>query len=319
LALPWALDAAAQAQPPATQVPEPAAFPASRVEHVLDKAPVEADSRSRVVEGENAGPGDFPWQVALILARSPQSDPFRGFFCGGSLIDWRWVLTAAHCTYKDNPRGRRLPPVPLRPDELNVYMGSVNFTGGQRLGITTIVRHPEYSHSTQDNDIALLELSSGPDQQGLELLPPLTDDDIEKIFPGNKAIVTGWGSTEPGIVPMEKRHSIQRLQWVKLDFQSQSECQKHYIQHFNSPPGAKPITDNMVCAATGDGSGDACFGDSGGPLSVARGQKKYVQAGIVSWGPAQGCALTNLYGVYTLLPRYRDWVANTVGAAASPQ
>ena len=43
----------------------------------------------RIVKGENAALGEFPWQVALYYA---------GYFlCGGILIDPLNVLTAAHC------------------------------------------------------------------------------------------------------------------------------------------------------------------------------------------------------------------------------
>jgi hypothetical protein len=36
-----------------------------------------------------AARGQFPWQVALIIDNA--------WFCGGSLISSRWVLSAAHC------------------------------------------------------------------------------------------------------------------------------------------------------------------------------------------------------------------------------
>ena len=45
--------------------------------------------QSRIVEGEDAKPGAWPWQVALYC-----SSVFR---CGGSLISDQWIVTAAHC------------------------------------------------------------------------------------------------------------------------------------------------------------------------------------------------------------------------------
>jgi hypothetical protein len=62
------------------------------------------------------------------------------------------------------------------------------------------------------------------------------------------------------------------------------------------PLSTVQVTDNMFCAGT-DGAQDACFGDSGGPL-VIKSQDSYLQVGIVSWGPDEGCGLADLFGVY---------------------
>jgi secreted trypsin-like serine protease len=300
-------------------------YPASVADRLFDAPPVKDPKKAipKIIGGQDAASGQFPWQAALILARAPQNDPFRGFFCGGSLIDWRWLLTAAHCTYKDNPKGWEFPPVELAPGELNVYLGSVNFSGGQRIEVQRIVRHPAYNPLTQDNDLALLELTSEPaDKTTLKLLPSLPKDDDEATYPGNLATVMGWGSTEQGTLPPEFRSSVSKLKFVGVAIQSRTACDKHYVNYFadnfGEPADKQWITNNMICAGTVDGSGDSCFGDSGGPLVVARGDE-YAQAGIVSWGPINACGLTNLYGVYAYLPLYRDWVASAIGPGTPQQ
>ena len=47
----------------------------------------------RVVGGEDADPGEWCWQVALI-------NSLNQYLCGGALIGTQWVLTAAHCVTK---------------------------------------------------------------------------------------------------------------------------------------------------------------------------------------------------------------------------
>jgi hypothetical protein len=51
------------------------------------------DKFKRIVNGEEASPGKWPWQVSLQIRAGAQYH----HFCGGSLIRADWVVTAAHC------------------------------------------------------------------------------------------------------------------------------------------------------------------------------------------------------------------------------
>ena len=45
----------------------------------------------RIVGGETAKRNEFPWQVAIVKRGTRQP------FCGASLINSHYILTAAHC------------------------------------------------------------------------------------------------------------------------------------------------------------------------------------------------------------------------------
>ena len=51
---------------------------------------------SRVVNGTNVEPGEFPW-MASIYSMNMSGDEYVEYFCAGALINSYWILTAASC------------------------------------------------------------------------------------------------------------------------------------------------------------------------------------------------------------------------------
>ena len=158
-------------------------------------APAPADESSaraaserftRIVGGEVASTGSWPWQVALV--ESHERDGRRGArvrqFCGGSVIAPRWVLTAAHCV--DN----------LRPGDLRVLVGTHDLDrGGRLLDVRAIHVHENYSAPTKGNDIALLRLARAAGVAEVEL--PTAERAEAVAAPGTPATAIGWGLLRP--------------------------------------------------------------------------------------------------------------------------
>lgn len=285
-----AAEAAAQAAAPQEDLQ-----PVEQAEKRLDEglAAPEPGTTAKIVGGIMAPAGKFPFQAALIASRTPAGSEHFGQFCGGSLIARDWVLTAAHCV----PR--------TQPSKVDVYVGSNVLpsdgtspapAGGVRLHVDGIIVHDAYDPSTSDNDIALLHLT-GPAPADLATAGAATPDlDKQYVFPLGDAVVIGWGATAEG------GRTTPQLMRVWVDLQDSKLCEANYKEVIPSVD----ITDNMICAGLPEGGQDSCQGDSGGFLGAPLGDGKYVQLGVVSWGV--GCARPKLFGVYTRVGNYADWI-----------
>ncbi|MGA0409548.1 MAG: trypsin-like serine protease, partial [Limisphaerales bacterium] len=248
----------------------------------LAKAEITKAFRPRIVGGEDAQRGEFPWLVSLP---GPWS-------CGASLIGDEWILTAAHCVVDDLNQ-----VMPAEDFELAIgalYLSEVT----QTHPIEQIIVHPGYDPTTMENDIALLRLT-----QPYDLTHPrlALNQDPSIPQPGDLATVAGWGAlTSEGA-------SSDRMQKVSVPIVSLAQA--------NDPKAyGGDILPSMLAAGFIQGGKDSCQGDSGGPL-VVEVQGKSIQVGVVSWG--KGCAEPYAYGIYTRVAAFIDWVEAITGLSGS--
>jgi secreted trypsin-like serine protease len=243
-----------------------------------------------IVGGEDAGVGEFPWQ-ALVLP--------GGFQCGGSLITTEWVLTAAHCLFDQSGN-------PITADQIQIYMGvhdqqDLGDSAVQQFSVIERVPHPSYSPNGNDNDIALLKLSSAATLNSrVQVVSLVTDADGALVAAGTDATVSGWGATSEG------GNTADILQKVVLPIVSNATCEG----------AVGGITENMLCAGVVAGGMDSCQGDSGGPLVVSDGGSGWKQGGVVSFGV--GCARPGQYGVYARVSQYITWITSHTGTTMPP-
>ncbi|XP_075394204.1 chymotrypsin-like protease CTRL-1 [Tenrec ecaudatus] len=229
----------------------------------------------RIVNGENAVPGSWPWQVSL-------QDSTGFHFCGGSLISQSWVVTAAHCNV--NP-SRHLVV-------LGEYDRSSNSEPLQVRSIARAITHPNWNPNTMNNDLTLLKLAS-PAQYTARISPVCLAAPTETLPAGLTCVTTGWGriSGVGNVTPA-------RLQQVALPLVTVSQCQQYW--------GSR-ITDAMICAG-GYGS-SSCQGDSGGPLVCQKGNT-WVLIGVVSWGTSN-CNV-NTPAMYARVSKFSAWISQVM-------
>ncbi|MBZ4419774.1 DUF1986 domain-containing protein [Myxococcus sp. RHSTA-1-4] len=240
-----------------------------------------ASMASEIIGGTVADVGEYPWQAQLSV-------PGYSHYCGGSLIDSDWVLTAAHCV-----EGLSAGSFTVR---LGLHQRSAPDSYVQTRGVRRVVRHPSYNSWTLENDVALLELSTPvtytPRVQPIALRE--TDAAV-----GATARVSGWGNTSPG------SGASDLLMETLLPVQDTATC---------NSAGTLPATvrDSMVCAGYLNGTSGGCHGDSGGPLVVESGRFSggWEQIGIVSWGVGGSCSS---YTVFARVSRFVQWIRGYTG------
>ncbi|MBP2489813.1 secreted trypsin-like serine protease [Rhizobium leguminosarum] len=274
----------------------------------------------RVIGGQAAKKGEWPWQVK-ILAPDPEQRGRFGGHCGGSLIAPRWILTAAHCVTSGRSGKQDLFARDLLIVEGKSKIDKVIAVDGPDkpgLAVEDVIIHEDFDRKVFANDIALIKLSE-PAKSKPAILASASDDEVEAA--GHPAVVTGWGYTKADH-GWDDKYLPTELQEVELPIVPREDCRAAYR---DSSMRMNPIDERNVCAGYAEGGKDACQGDSGGPLVAQRPDKRWIQLGIVSWGA--GCAEAEHYGVYTRVAAFRDWIAaktdgdvpNVEGPAADDQ
>ncbi|KAK8402386.1 hypothetical protein O3P69_000660 [Scylla paramamosain] len=181
---------------------------------------------NKIVGGQEATPGQFPYQLSF----QDTSYGFDFHFCGASIYNEHWAVCAGHCVQGEDMNN---------PNYLQVVAGDHTLYHDegheQTVVLSKIIQHEDYNSFTISNDVSVLKLSK-----------PLTFNDrvksiplqSEKEFLG-ECVVSGWGTTTEG------GQSPDNLHYVDVPTVTDAECRKHY--------GNSDIEDSMICAGLPEG------------------------------------------------------------------
>merc|ERR1712168_123268 len=241
-----------------------------------------ANRVQRIVNGETTEENEYPWQIGLTSSWGSMP------YCGGSIIDKKHTLTAAHCTVSDKAK------------DIYVLVGDHDIMVGneQKVQVCEKHDHPSYNDGTLEYDFSVLTLCE--ELTYSEKIQPVCLPSTAgpgAMYESGKAIVSGWGTLSSG------GSRPQYLQEVTVNMMTNNKCCSKPYKY-----GCSDITDQMICASAP--GKDSCQGDSGGPL-VTDSQNmpgKYTQIGVVSWG--YGCADKKYPGVYARVTDQLDWIKN---------
>ncbi|XP_020809022.1 serine proteases 1/2-like [Drosophila serrata] len=234
----------------------------------------------RVTNGQNAVENQFPYQVGLSFSGSEGS-----WWCGGSIIDNSWVLTAAHCT--------------SGASTVTIYYGATVRTSPKfthTVSSSNWIQHANYLSLTLRNDISLIKTPSVTFSVAVNKISLPAIASSYSTYAGQTAVASGWGLTS------DTSTSVARdLQFAHLTVITNSVCQATY--------GSLVVTSKVICV---DGSNrtSICSGDSGGPLALDG-----TLIGVTSFGAEDGCEIGFPAG-FTRVTSYLDWIKTNSGISA---
>merc|ERR1712001_239146 len=253
-------------------------------------APV--SSTDRIVGGKEVNPkGKLPYQVMFF----PCAPSGQCGLCGGTIVNKKFVITAAHCW------DSRMTNLRVIVGEHNVFCDGVN-EGGKVISVKKATMHPDYNKKTMDNDIAVLELSEELTFTD-KIKPACLPSSATKDFSGTASTISGWGGTigygprDPR--PKQPQQCGLKETMVKVLAGSDAKC--------SGVLGTSSSTIKL-CAWAKDT--DTCQGDSGGPLTVPE-NGKYTLVGVVSYG--WGCA-SSTPGIYARVQGFLPWIKSLISS-----
>ncbi|CAG9761331.1 unnamed protein product [Ceutorhynchus assimilis] len=235
---------------------------------------------TRIVNGTDALEGEFPFAVSL-RHNSRHT-------CGGTILNEKYILSAAHCVCNDKrygfePFGWLFSPRNSSAYSIQYGLNEITTEATNVVNVKKINCH-NFDSDKLIFDCAVLELESPLPDDG-SWKPVTISKDFDTKSP-QTGIIIGWGKTAQD-APLSRK-----LQKLQVDIFDDETC--------------AAAMDNTHHICFGAMNGGACNGDSGTALLVDN-----QQVGIASFITNKcGIATKKHPNVYSRVPTYFDWISN---------
>lgn len=311
------------AAPPAVAaVPEPNA-----AEPTADQGIDDPTAEWFIVNGEEIAEDTYPELVQLFIPRPSGNRQM----CTATILNERWVLTAAHCFEGINDDAKPGVVTYFHNDEAGEPVER-EFAG------ETFFVHPWFRLKTAYNptlgneyDVALVRMAEPIEAPDGEALPTANlVHQSDPIPTTGRAIVAGRGTYKFLVNPQDPqggKYEIDPLTMRSAEVPvTRCPDRVHVCINHTLPPERFPyIPDNVSLHGPWYRQPSVCFGDSGGPLFVYNGQERK-QVGIANLMPASRelanfyerdiCGRTQVW--YTSVAFVQPWIQWVMNADLQP-
>jgi len=244
------------------------------------------ENQLTIAGGRDALLGELPYAIGLKLKR------LRYVYCGGAILNEKYILTAAHCFDPESATSNDYTD----PETLEVVIGRVNLDDTANGGIyevKRIMKHAQYNPSSLFNDIAIIELKRNITLNNKASTVLIENEELPL---GMTMTLNGWGyinSMQAELPRIMRRVDVPLVQGTKCLVHGQFRQQ------------------SMLCAGLGAGMA-SCAGASGGAMTYRDSTShQWVVGGIVSFGGSP-CGARGVLGTYTKVSYYVPWIKTTV-------
>ncbi|XP_055605850.1 coagulation factor IX-like [Uranotaenia lowii] len=228
--------------------------------------------------GIQVQPGELPYNALISIRDTADRNVI---YHSGSILNDRWILTAAHAVFADRNRLVAFGVTVGKYDMLQADQTE------QTRGVKVVICHPEYNDAIVGmHDLALLRL----------LAPVSLNDFVKPVaLERSTEYPSVWVGTVSGYgMVLSSGNSASFLSKLSVNLLSRAVCSS----------GQDFWNDGLICTDPG-----TCGGDSGAPLVERRGDF-WIQIGLVSNGSQ--CVFYGSPVYYTFVSRYVGWINETI-------